>query len=481
MQMSLPAAAILLLLAAGQNTSVDDAPPLSPTFANAGSSNQGASIAADWWRGFDDPVLDALIDQAMAHNLDIAEAGARLDRARSGIRAADGARVPTLNVSGDATAARLSVEDPQLIGIRSVPGFDRNQERYAIGLGASWEIDLFGRLHSRARAARANAAASAFEVEAARLAVTTEIAERYVALRLLQQRRMVAARRADALAELARLSAMRVERGVSPAIERDRLLAEAQSAATAVPALTAAIEDQFARIDVLAGREVGTARRTLAEGTTLPSIAMIDLAATPADLLRRRPDVLAAEASLAAFDEQVSAALADRLPRFNLAGLIGTLAGAINPLFGAAAFTAQGSGGIAYNAFDGGRSRAAVDAAQADVRGAAARYQRTVLNAVADVEVAAAAATSAAQRTGQLRDAEQRLDATLGAVWAAQSQGALSLSDVLDVDRRLQDARDARLIAEADGAFAAIVMVRALGGGDANPDDQASLARGISR
>lgn len=469
MVVSLAAIAMLLVGAshdagsAGSREPVTPSVPMKPAFANlAGTAANGVDLR--WWSTFGDPALDALIETALEQNFTIAEAVSRLDRARAGIRAADGARLPALAANADAAYVRLSEEDPQLGPVTRFPGFQRNQDRYSATLGASWELDLFGRLGERSREARADAMATAAEVDAARLAVTTEIADRYINLRLLQQRRIVATARADALSDLARLSTLRVERGVSPRIEGDRLLAEAQSAAVAVPALTAAIEAQYARIDVLAGRAVGSARSELDTPANLPDSPRIDLGATPADLLRRRPDIIAAEARLASRDAGVAAALRDRLPRFNLAGLIGTIAGAINPLFGAAAFTAQGTAGFSYSIFDGGRSRASVDAARADLATASSSYQTTVLGAIADVEAASAARVSAEARTGFLRAAEQRLEAANRAVRVGEAQGALSLNDVLDVDRRLQDARDARLLAEADRALASIALVRALGG-----------------
>ncbi|MFN3946396.1 MAG: TolC family protein [Allosphingosinicella sp.] len=382
----------------------------------------------------------------------------------SGVRSAAGARLPAVEASSTSELSRLSINDPQVAGLRAAPDFDRVQDRYSVGLAASWEVDLFGRLGARVRAARADADARRHAVEAARLAVTTELAQRYMMLRLLQQRRAVAARRVEALAALAHLSALRVARGVSPPVERDSLAAEASSARAAVPALTAEIEEQFARIDVLAGREVGTARQSLAAIADIPGSAPIDLASLPAELLRRRPDVLMAEAELAGRDARVAAAIADRLPRLDLAALFGFLAGAINPLVGAGALTAGGSAGLSYNIFDGGRSRAAVDAAKADMRGAIATYERTLLDAAADVQTASAAQVSAHERVRALQDAEGRLGAVLAAVEQARHQGTSSLTDVLDVDRRLQDARDARLVAEAEQALALIAIVRALGG-----------------
>jgi NodT family efflux transporter outer membrane factor (OMF) lipoprotein len=441
--------------------------PMARAFDNLTRSNEKPTVTA-WWRDFGDPALDALIETALVSNFTIAEAAARLDRARASAVAADGARLPTVSAGIEAGYARLSLNDPQLNPAARLSGFERDQDRYAPTIGASWEIDLFGRFAARSREARADALASAAEVEAARLAVTTEIAERYVTLRLLQQRRIVAIARTDSLGELARLSALRVERGVAAPVERDRLIAEAEAARAVIPRFSAAIEDQFAQLDVLLARQIGTARLQLAVPTGLPKAAVLDLAATPAELLARRPDIIAAEATLVARDAGVVAALRDRLPRFNLAGLIGTIAGAINPLFGAAAFTTRGSGGVSYTAFDGGRSQAGVDAARADTAGAASAYQRTVLSAIASVEAAGAARDGAGYRLAALREAERRLEATIRSVRQGEATGALAMVDVLDVDRQLQDARDGRLVAEADQALASIALIRALGGG--HPD-----------
>lgn len=148
----------------------------------------------------------------------------------------------------------------------------------------------------------------------------------------------------------------------------------------------------------------GTARGELSPPAGLPQSRSIDLAATPANLLLRRPEIIAAEASLAAADAGVAAALRDRLPRFYLAGLIGTIAGSINPLFGAAAFTAQGTGGLTYTVFDGGRTRAAIDAARADLAAAASVYQQTVLGAVADVEASDRPASLRGEGSGSNSD-----------------------------------------------------------------------------
>jgi outer membrane protein TolC len=224
--MSHSASALLLMAAAAQGADQHGPPtvPMASSFANLPAAPDAHAPAAEWWTTFDDPRLDTLIRSALTQNFDIAEAAARLDRARAGERAANGARMPQLSLSASAAAARLSEEDPQLGASRFLPGFDRNQDRYALTAGASWEIDLFGRLGARSRAARSDALASAHALEAARLAVASEIAKRYVTLRLLQQRRIVAEHRAGALAEMERLAALRVARGVSPAIERDRLL-----------------------------------------------------------------------------------------------------------------------------------------------------------------------------------------------------------------------------------------------------------------
>ena len=414
----IPYSLSLILASSAASITPADLPvvPIASEFTNLESRRPVAAPESRWWQSFNDPYLNTLIEQALQQSFDIAEAAARLDRARAGIRFAAGAKLPAIAASADAAAVRLSKEDPEFQSVSNLPGFERNVDRYSVSIGASWELDLFGRLGDREKAAVADTASASWKLEAAKLTVTTEIAQRYITLRLLQQRNIVAERRAFTLSEQARLSAMRVERGVSPAIERDRLIAEARIARSSVPPLLAAIEDQMARIDVLVGRTVGTSREELGEAQAL-------------------------------------------------AGLIGTIAGAINPLFGSAALNLQGSAGINYTAFDGGRSRANLDVARADVASASAIYQRTVLSAIADVEAAASARASAERRARDLTEAETLLSNSLVSLQLAQSQGAASLSDVLDVDRRLQESRDTLVVAQADKLLASIALVQALGGG----------------
>jgi outer membrane protein TolC len=275
----IPYSLSLILASSAASITPADLPvvPIASEFTNLESRRPVAAPESRWWQSFNDPYLNTLIEQALQQSFDIAEAAARLDRARAGIRFAAGAKLPAIAASADAAAVRLSKEDPEFQSVSNLPGFERNVDRYSVSIGASWELDLFGRLGDREKAAVADTASASWKLEAAKLTVTTEIAQRYITLRLLQQRNIVAERRAFTLSEQARLSAMRVERGVSPAIERDRLIAEARIARSSVPPLLAAIEDQMARIDVLVGRTVGTSREELGEAQALPTLSTLPL------------------------------------------------------------------------------------------------------------------------------------------------------------------------------------------------------------
>ncbi|MBX9815333.1 MAG: TolC family protein, partial [Sphingomonas sp.] len=293
-------------------------------FRNAPSAAAAVKVDPRWWRGFGDPVLDRLIDRALADSLTLEIAAARLDQAAAGLRAAQAARRPLLNGQASVTEQRASIADQVGQGVSRVPGFQRAADVYNLGLAASWEIDLFGRLAAANRAARADLASAEANVAGARLTVAGEVASAYLDARELQARLAVAKARLGTLAELDRLVALRVSRGVAARLEGDQSAADLASARAAIPALEAGLEAQYNRLDVLLGRVPGAARAELGEGA-IPAPPVIDAEGGPAALLFRRPDLAAAERAVAAADARVAQALAERWPRLNLAAAIGIL------------------------------------------------------------------------------------------------------------------------------------------------------------
>ena len=440
---------------------------LPQTFRNAPPAEALTAIPAvdpRWWRGFGDPVLDRLVDQALTDSLTLEAAAARLDQAAAGLRAAQAARRPLLNGQASATEQRASIADQVGQGVSRSPGYQRAADVYNLGLAASWEIDLFGRLAAASRAARADLAAAKANVAGARLTVAAEVASAYLDARELQARLAVAKARVGTLAELDRLVRLRVARGVAARLEGDQTAANLAGARAAIPALEAGLEAQYNRIDVLLGRVPGAARIDLGEGA-IPAAPAVAAEGGPAALLFRRPDLAAAERAVAAADARVAQALAERWPRLNLAAAIGVLSAGTSNLFTESAMQTSVSGTLAGPVLDFGRNRANVARARAVTREAVANYRQAVLQAAAEAENGFATLARRREQAQALADSAAALDRARVASRTAYQAGAVSLIEALDAERRLQAAQDNLATAQADAARAAVSTYRALGGG----------------
>lgn len=418
-----------------------------------------------WWQGFGDPVLDGLIDEALRDNLDIETAGARLAGARAGVRFSEAQLGPALVVGGDAGVAQVSREDPALGPATQLPGFERTQDRYAVNVGASWELDLFGRLRARRLAAEADYGAADAALAATRLAIASELTARYATVRMLEQRQRVALARVSDLGQTAKLVRLLNERGVVARRDLDSIEAELALARSRLTVIETGIEEQLGRINVLVAKADNTVRATLAQGGPIPFMTPFSLDYAPVDLLRRRPDIVVAEQNLRAADARLTAARADRFPRISLGGLLGLVAGAPGALLTSGASNLRGGLGVEQVLFDGGRTGSAVDAARADRSGADAQYRKAVLVGLAEVETAWYALTRARERMAHLNQAETRMIAARTAAEAAYNKGATSLIDLLTADRQLLDVREARIEADYTAADATIALFRAVGGG----------------
>ena len=300
------------------------APVLAQTFRNA-PADAGVPLADGWWRSFGDPVLGRLVETALAGNLDIEIAAARLEQAAAGVKAAKGALLPGVNLGGSAAIQRQSIEDAQGRALSRFPGYARTVEQYGLSSAASWEVDLFGRLSAGARAARAEAGAAQAGVAGARLTVAAEVVSSYVTVRALQARLAVAEARLRTLDGIDRLVRQRADRGVAATFETDLSGAQRAGAESAVPVLQAGLEAELNRLDVLLGRAPGAAAAELGTGA-IPRAIAPEVPDAPASLLARRPDVVAAEREVSASDARVAEAIAARYPRVTISGLAGFLA-----------------------------------------------------------------------------------------------------------------------------------------------------------
>jgi NodT family efflux transporter outer membrane factor (OMF) lipoprotein len=419
---------------------------------------------ADWWRGFDDPLLASFVARARAGNLDLAQARARIDQSRAAARATGAALLPALDANGGVTTARQSLETP--IGkIGEAFGQPRDTTQYAVGTQASWEIDLFGGLRRGREAARADLAASEASAGAVRIAIAAETADAYLTLRALQARFDVARAQEQTQARLVMLVRQRVDQGIAPDRELNRSIAALEGVRAAFAPLRAGIAAQLNRLDVLVGEQPGANRALLETARPIPIAPRPSGSGVPTDLLRRRPDVVAAERRLAAANARIGVAVADYYPHLSLTGLFGVASLGASSLFTGGAVQASAGAGLRWRLFDFGR----VDAEVAQARGvqaeALAAWRGSILDAAEDVETALSRLAEAHRERIAREHQVAALERARAQADQAYAGGVIALLDVLDADRELLSASDRVATVKAEEACFAVAAYRALGGG----------------
>lgn len=420
---------------------------------------------ATWWTGFGDPQLARFVARALEHNLDLAQASARVAQARAGLGAATAALLPSGNVTGQAARGYQSVETPLGQVLNSTPGFNRYGNAYEANLGAAWELDLSGGLRRGREAALAEYQASEAGAVAARLAVAAQTADIYVTIRGLQARLNVAQRQVQTQQEL--LSTIKLLHGKGLAAELQVWQAEGALAQVraSVPVLESGLDAAMNALDVMLAVPPGTHRAELAEAAVIPAAPRITTSASPSDLLRRRPDLIVAERQLAASNAHIGVAIAEYYPKLSLSGLIGSAATSGSTLFSSGASQAAGVLGLRWRLFDFGRINAQIDAAKGQEAERLAAYRLAVLRAAEDVENAFSALVKSEEQAAVLTQAVDSLGRARGASFAAYQRGVVSLIEVLQADEHMLRAADARAQAQAESARAAVAAFRALGGG----------------
>ena len=440
----------------------------SATFRAAPPANDAAREvpALDrWWTGFNDAELTMLVTRALAQNLDLAQAEARLTQARARARAAGAALLPAGQLNAQAAYTHQSIESPIGRVENAFPGFNRDQSLYDLNAGASWEPDLFGGLRRGAQAARADYQASEAARAGARLSVAAETADSYVRVRAFQARLAVLEDQSRIQHQLVNLTELQFSRGIAARFDVDRARGALAQIDAAIPVLRAGLEAAMNTLEILVGLEPGALHQELGAPRVIPQPPVIDASAGPASLLRRRPDVIAAERRLAASSARIGVALSDYYPKITLSGVLGFEAGDASHLIGSAGFQPQGLIGLRWRLFDFGRVDAEVAAARGAQAEALGSYRLSVLNATGDVENALSALVERQRQAQTLDEGEAALARARVSAAAAYKAGRVSLIEVLDADAQLLVVRDARVQARAEAARAAVASFKALGGG----------------
>jgi NodT family efflux transporter outer membrane factor (OMF) lipoprotein len=418
-----------------------------------------------WWSGFNDPELTTIVERALHQNLDLGASLARVTHARAIAREAGARFLPTGAANTSATRLHQSVNSPIGSIAEHLPGYERDQTLYDADLGAQWEIDLFGGLRRGAEAARDEAQAAEAQQLGLRVTVTADAADAYFQVRGNQARLAIAQSQADADSRLLELVRLRLAGGAADEKESAQAEALLAQARATIPPLRTALEAQLNRLDVLMGVQPGTYAAELSKAAAIAVAPQIPRGQNAAELLRRRPDIIAAERHLAASNARIGEALAEYYPKVSLSALLGFESLGGSQLWSAQSFQPEAMTGLRWRLFDFGKVDAEVAQARSGNAESILVYRQAVLRATEDVENAFMAL---AQLESQSRELSAEVDALARARDASQRSylgGASSLTDVLDADRQSLVAKDELARARADTDRAAVVTFRALGGG----------------
>ncbi|MBU3078520.1 efflux transporter outer membrane subunit [Sphingomonas quercus] len=426
-----------------------------------------APAAADlstWWRNFDDPVLSGLVGRALANNLDVATAGARLAQARANLRAAQGAQLPTAAVSGSISRSvgrdSNSFVDPSN-GVVISSGGDTTVFQGTANV--AWEADVFGRLRRGVEAARATLEQAGENLHFAQLSVAAEVGSSYLDARQAQQRLIIARNNLASQDETVQIVGWRVQAGLVSSLDLEQARQLRAQTAAGVGTQESAYTNAINRLAVLIGEAPGAVNTLMADNAPIPVPGDAAPAAIPADTIERRPDVRAAERGLAAEVARIGVATADLYPALRLTGSFTgsgtTLSDAASQAFGNLV------GAISAPIFQGGQIRARINAQRAVADTAFATYRSTVLTAIEEVDDAYAALAASEKRETALAQADE---AARNATLYARSQyraGLIDFQSLLESERSLLSSQDGRATARADRARAYVQLYRALGGG----------------
>ena len=448
---SLAALALLSACAAGPDYKAPQT-QAEPAFVMPAAAGEPDSA---FWRGFADPVLDALIADAVNANADVRLAQARLRELRALAGEADANQRPSLSLGAGA-------------GRGNELGFP--VDNYLNVSGAfNWELDFFGRTRRAGESAAAQVQAGEAGVLAAQRLVGAELATQYLALRALQQRLVVAQESLANQRETQRIVKARADLGRGTPLDVARANALVESTEASLPALQGAIERSALRIATLAGRTPRATLALLAEAKPLPSLPATSAESlavgSPAGLLERRPDIRVAERQLAAATAAIGVARADLYPRISLVGLLGFTSTRAADLFDAAGRNTKLGASLSWSALDFGRVRNRIGASEARAQAALVQWEQTVQLALEETEGALSSYTRSVQQSARLENAARESAEAARLARVRYEAGAADLLTVLDAERTALAARDA-LVQSQQGSLAALVAVyRALGGG----------------
>ena len=402
-----------------------------------------------YWTALGDPLLDGFVAQAIRNNRDLAQAASRVALARASVRASRASYLPSVSAS-----AGLQ---------RDVGDFADTDLQVSIGTDAQWEVDLFGRIRRDVDASRADLLAAGFSLGDLQRLIIGQVAQATVSARALATQLAIARDTLRIQDENLQITEWRLQAGLVSSLDVEQARAQRAQTLATIPALERDLAQAGNTISILIGEPPGRARLALEAAADIPAPPEVTGFQAPAGVLRVRPDVRQAEAALIADTARIDVARAQLLPLVRLTGNIGSASFGLDGLFDIV--TGGLFAGVSQLLFDGGRTRAQIDSAEARAQASLAAWEQTILTALSDVESSDIALRKARERVDALTTA---LNAADSAAILARSQyqaGLIDFQTLLTAENQLLSARNALAATRAERANAFVALQQALGGG----------------
>ena len=460
------AALVLAACAVGPKAPDATLPPLaSGVFTTPAVGTTTAPARDDWWRLYDDPALDALVQQALAENNQLEAAEANLRAVRASLSESRAGRYPSTQATGTGQYGRASAAT---VGGNGGQALEEG-ETYDVGLDVSYEIDLFGRVGSSIRAARADADAAAAALDVVRVSVAGETARAYVDSCAANVQIAVAERSLSLQGETVNLTQTLLDNGSGTGLDTSRARAAAAQTAATLPPLRAQRDAALFRLATLTGVTPAEASATARACAAIPQLSHPIPVGDGAALLARRPDVRQAERRLAAAAARVNVATASLYPTVSLGGSLGSTALDAGDLGDDASFRFSVGPLISWSFPNVAVARARIAAADANSDAALATFDQTVLTALQETETALSAYAHELDRMAALTEARDQAARASNLARLRFEAGADSFLTVLDAERTLAGAEAALASSQALTATYQITLFKALAGGWGEP------------
>ena len=418
-----------------------------------------APASAEWWKVFNDPLLDKLEAEALEHNHDLRAAAQRIEQARAQVSIARADQFPSVGVEATRNRTRSSSVGP----IPLPPDFIETTDNRLVAR-FSWELDFWGKYRRASEAARADLVASEAGRDAVRLSLLSDVAHGYFTLLALDRHLAVVEQTREGWARSLELQKLRMEAGAVSELDYRQIESQLRATEALIPPLRLARTRQEGALALLVGRTPREVYAANVERRDMGGPSPIEVpAGLPSDLLLRRPDVVQAEAQLHAANARIGVARAAYFPSISLTGFYGGESQALHDLFTSPARTWSLAGDILQPLFAGGQITGGVDLANARTREAVELYQKAVANAFREVRDAIAAQTDLRDAANAQLERERSFVRTLDLSRLRYDNGAIDLFELLATERLLLAARLDAIDAERDRRNAIVDLYTALG------------------